>query len=196
VLIEVGIASGLWCFGHSLLVTHWWDGVLRRRLPRAHALGRVGYVVFSTLTFLGLMAWIRTLPEHLLWDWPGGWVVLRGAGLAAALVLFWLGGRAYDNRTFLGLSQLRAWLGGRPAPEPPFRQTGILARIRHPWYTGSILLFLCCLPVTDVNAVWRGVFIVYILIGTELEERKLLRELGEQYAKYRRRVPRFLPRLR
>lgn len=47
-----------------------------------------------------------------------------------------------------------------------------------------------------MNAVWRGVFFAYTLIGTELEERKLLRQFGQDYADYRRRVPRFFPRLR
>ena len=29
-------------------------------------------------------------------------------------------------------------------------------------------------PVTDVNLVWRGVFLFYTFIGTEIEERKLV----------------------
>ena len=195
-LLKVGLLSGLWCFFHSLLVTHWWDRTLRRLLPRAHVLGRLGFVIFSTVTWLWLMLWIRSLPEHTLWSWPGWWAVPRWTGLAAALGMFWAGSRAFDNRTFLGFSQLQAWLRGETAPEPPFRQTGILRRIRHPWYAGSLLFFLFCLPVTDVNAIWRGVFILYTLIGTELEERKLLREIGEPYVEYRREVPRYLPRWR
>ncbi len=195
-LMKVGLACAAWCFFHSLLVTHWWDRTLRRMAPRAHVLGRFGYVAFNTVTWFALMIWIRTLPERALWNWPGGWAVLRWAGLLAALWLFWAGSRVFDNRTFLGLSQLRAWLRREPAPTPPFRQTGILRRIRHPWYGGSILFFLFCLPVTDINAVWRGVFLLYTLIGTELEERKLLRELGDSYAEYRRQVPRYVPRWR
>ena len=41
-----------------------------------------------------------------------------------------------------------------------------------------------------------AVFIGLALLITELEERELLGRLGEAYADYRRRVPRFLPRLR
>ena len=51
-------------------------------------------------------------------------------------------------------------------------------------------------PWTDVNLVWRGIFLAYTLIGTELEERKLLRDIGTPYAEYRSRVPRFFPGLR
>lgn len=191
--VKTAAACCLWCFFHSLMVTHAWDRFLRRALPRAHALGRLAYVIFSTVSWLWLMLWIRTLPEHALWGWPGAWAGLRWAGLALALLLFQQGSQAFDNQTFLGLSQFRAWLKGQPAPEPPFRQTGILKHIRHPWYAGSILFFVFCLPLSDINAVWRGVFIAYTLIGTELEERKLLKEIGEPYREYRRQAARYFP---
>jgi protein-S-isoprenylcysteine O-methyltransferase Ste14 len=71
-----------------------------------------------------------------------------------------------------------------------------LAVIRHPWYTGTLILLVFCLPYTDVNLVWRAIFVLYTLIGTELEERKLLKEIGKEYAAYRARVPRFFPHLR
>ncbi len=193
--LKLAIACGLWCFFHSLMVTHAWDRLLERTLGGAHVLGRLGYVIFHTITLLWLMLWIRNLPQHTLWSWPGLWAIPRWLGLALALWLFREGSRAFDNRTFLGISQLRAWRQGLPAPDPPFRQTRILKHIRHPWYAGTILFFLFCLPVTDVNAVWRGIFILYTLLGTELEERKLLRELGRDYQEYRQQVPRYFPKL-
>ena len=66
--------------------------------------------------------------------------------------------------------------------------------IRHPWYAGTLLLLAFGLPVTDVNLAWRLVLAGYVLVGTELEERKLLADLGPVYAEYRQRVGRFLPR--
>jgi protein-S-isoprenylcysteine O-methyltransferase Ste14 len=36
---------------------------------------------------------------------------------------------------------------------------------------------------------------IYILIGTYFEERKLLREFGEEYAKYRQNTPMLIPGL-
>jgi protein-S-isoprenylcysteine O-methyltransferase Ste14 len=68
--------------------------------------------------------------------------------------------------------------------------------IRHPWYAATLILLAFCLPVTDLNLAWRAVLAGYVLIGTELEERKLLVEHGAAYAEYRRDVPRFLPGLR
>lgn len=45
------------------------------------------------------------------------------------------------------------------------------------------------------HAVLSAGMTLYIVIGVHFEERALLRELGEEYARYQRRTPRFLPRL-
>ncbi|MBK8167195.1 MAG: hypothetical protein IPK64_14740 [bacterium] len=188
--------TALWCAFHSLLATHRWRDLVRRLFPRWHAFSRVLYVLGSTVTLAVLLAWLRALPERVLWDWPGPWSLARWLGLAEAFFLFWAGARAFDNRHFLGLSQLRDYAAGRHSAEPPFRADGILAVVRHPWYAGTVLLLVFMLPWTDVNVAWRGVFLVYTLVGCELEERKLLREIGAPYAEYRRRVGRYWPRRR
>jgi protein-S-isoprenylcysteine O-methyltransferase Ste14 len=192
-LVLVGVLTTLWCIFHSFFVSHFWRGQVQRHFPRYHVFSRLVYVVFSTLSLLILMLWIRTLPTATLFTWTGGWAWIRLLGLAEAGFLFWLGIRSYDNRSFLGLTQAVNYLKGVSASEPAFRTGGILAVIRHPWYTGTLILLVFCLPYTDVNLVWRLVFLAYTLIGTQLEERKMLRDLGETYAAYRREVPRFFP---
>jgi len=192
-LILVAVWTTVWCLGHSWFVSHTWRGLVRRYFPRYHVFSRLVYVVFSTLSLGALMLWIRTLPSVTLFAWPGWWSWLRWLGVTEAVFLFWLGTRSYDNRSFLGVTQALAYLRGNPAQEPSFRSAGILAVIRHPWYTGTLILLVFCLPYTDVNLVWRTVFLVYTLIGTELEERKLLKDLPAEYTAYRTRVPRFFP---
>lgn len=195
-LILTALWTTLWCIGHSWFVSHSWRSIVQGIFPRYHVFSRLIYVVFSTLSLTILVLWIRTLPEILLFDWTGTWRWIRWLGLAEALFLFWLGIRSYDNRSFLGLTQAVDYLKGNTASQPAFRENGILAIIRHPWYTGTLILLVFCLPWTDVNLVWRVIFIIYTLIGTELEERKLLRDFGASYADYKARVPRYFPRLR
>jgi len=192
-LILVGLWTAVWCFFHSWFVSHRWRNLVRRHFPRYHVFNRLLYVVFSTFSLGLLMLWIRTLPTVTLFAWPGWWTWVRWLGVTEAIFLFWLGTRGYDNRSFLGLTQALDYLRKNPTREPPFRSTGILAIIRHPWYTGTLVLLIFCLPYTDTNLVWRSVFLVYTLIGTELEERKLLKDFGAAYAVYRSEVPRFFP---
>ncbi len=195
-LFQIGLVASAWCFLHSFFITHRWNGLVRRLLPHHHFLNRLVYVAFSTVSF-GLMAWwFFRLPAQMIWDWPGWWSWVRWAGLLLAVWLFWLGSRAYDGKAFLGLRQWQDFLADRESREPPFRTVGVLGWIRHPWYTGTFLFLVFSLSVTDVNLVWRVVFFIYTIIGTELEERKLVVDIGERYQEYRGDVPRFLPVLR
>jgi len=192
-LLQVGLWTALWCFFHSWFVTHRWRDLLRRHFPRYHVFSRLIYVLASTLSLAVLMLWIHALPARTLFTWSGGWMWVRRLGLAEAFFLFWLGLRSYDNRSFLGVTQVLDFLRGHSAGGPAFRTSGILAVIRHPWYTGTIILLVFLGDYTDINLVWRGVFLVYTLIGTQLEENKLLRDIGDPYAAYRARTPRFFP---
>ncbi len=192
-LLLVALTAGLWSFLHSLFITHGWQRWQKRSLPTLEPYSRLIYVVFSTVSLGVIFYWWMTLPQTLCWGWNGPWQVVRWAGILIALVFFALGALSYDNRAFLGLRQVVNHLRRQDGGKPEFSRRGVLGKVRHPWYTGTLLFFVFCLPVTDVNLVWRGVFILYTLVGTELEERKLVSEMGGQYAKYRREVGRFFP---
>lgn len=190
---KVALVTAAWCFFHSFFITHFWQNTVCRRFPACAVYSRLVYVAASTLSLGALFWWLRALPEQTLWTWSGWWQVVRVVGLLEAGLLFFLGARAYDGRAFLGLRQVADHKAGRPVTDPPFSTAGILGMIRHPWYTGTLIFLVFILPYTDVNLVWRAVFLAYTLVGAELEERKLLSELGETYAAYRGRVPRFFP---
>ena len=55
------------------------------------------------------------------------------------------------------------------------------------------MLFLAAGPKTAPGLITAGVLSVYLVAGAFLEERKLVREFGEPYRAYRRRVSMFLP---
>lgn len=194
--VQVAAATAAWCFFHSFFITHLWRDTVCRRVPRCAAYNRLVYVAASSVSLGGLFLWLWSLPAQTVWTWSGWWQGVRVLGLLEAAVLFWLGARAYDGRAFLGLRQIADHAGGGEARPPAFSTAGILGMIRHPWYTGTLLVLVFGLPYTTVNLVWRGVFLIYTLIGTELEERKLIRDLGETYLEYRRRVPRYFPNLK
>lgn len=122
------------------------------------------------------------------WLWPP-------AALAylAATVLEVLCRRQLSIGTLIGLPELVPSRGpGRLLTE------GIYARVRHPRYTaGGIGLFaLACF--TNYLVIY-ALLVVYwpVIYGvTVFEERELVARFGTAYARYRERVPRFVPRLR
>ncbi len=193
-LLSVALAATLWSIAHSLFITHRWQSLQNAKFPRLRPFSRLIYVIFNTLSLGVLFLWWRSLPQTVYWNWDGPWQFVRWAGILMALVFFALGAAAFDNRAFLGIRQVANHLKGISGGEPSFSRRGVLGLVRHPWYSGTLLFFIFCLPVTDVNLVWRGIFLIYTLTGTELEERKLVVELGLKYENYRREVGRFFPK--
>ncbi len=122
-------------------------------------------------------------PLSLVW-----WLPLGGAAM-----LFVLGARAFDLWVFLGLSQLRARKDASPGT---LVLRGVLRHVRHPWYSATILLMCAWIDGTDVSLVMRLVLVAYTIVGTLLEERKLVSEFPDAYPRYQREVPMLLPRLR
>lgn len=194
--LQVALLTTLWCLLHSVFVTHAWRNLVRRRWPAFAPAQRLTYVAFSTMSLAAWAWWIRTLPEHLLWDWNGPWQAVRAAGLLIGAAFLILGARAHDGRAFLGWKTWRDRNHNLKSADIELQTDGILGRVRHPWYTATLFLIAFCLPWTDLNLIWRTIFFVYTLIGTILEEKKLTKELGYKYLVYREQVPRFLPKWR
>jgi protein-S-isoprenylcysteine O-methyltransferase Ste14 len=93
--------------------------------------------------------------------------------------------RKYSFRGFVGLTE----------EEPVLKTDGVLSYVRHPIYSGLILiivgffLFIPNLP-TLISCLCM---LIYIPVGMMLEERKLVATYGNAYEEYRNRVPALFP---
>jgi protein-S-isoprenylcysteine O-methyltransferase Ste14 len=103
------------------------------------------------------------------------------------------GGRAYDLPFFLGLRQIRdSRATSLLSASGPLKTSGILGMIRHPWYTGGLLLIWA--PKMDRPILIMSLILsVYFIVGALLEERKLTRIYGQDYRDYQQEVSMFFP---
>lgn len=176
---------------HSLMARPGFKRIWTRII--APAVERSTYVLCSSLALALLFALWRPIPGAL-WDFRhpvlrlGAW-----AGFAAGVLLVLVSTFQISHFHLFGLRQ--AWLRfkGRPCPEPAFRLTALYARVRHPLMLGFLATFWCAPTMTLGHLVFAAGFSGYILAGTLLEERDLLRSLGPAYRAYLRQVPRFFP---
>ncbi len=149
---------------------------------------------FNTMAVLLLV-----IPLYLTWAiggetvfaWKGIWWWI-GNGLAlAALAGFLYSLRHYDSSEFLGLRQVREG-ERRVEDQERFCVSPLHRHVRHPWYfLGLILIW-----TRDMSAamlVSSVMMTLYFVVGSWLEERKLLAYYGEAYREYRQRVPGLLP---
>jgi len=176
---------------HSLLASLW----LKRRVADRHPAWmrgyRLGFNVIATLLLLPPL-WL-TFADHgpWLWRWTGAW-----AWLANGLALLALAGvawslRWYDGAEFLGLRQWRERRHGVDDQEG-FHLSPLHRHVRHPWYALSLVLIW----TRDMSAsllVTALLLTGYFVIGSRLEERKLIAYHGDVYRRYRRLVPALIP---
>ena len=176
---------------HSLLAALGAKDAIQRRFASAARYYRLGYNLLALALLIPVLALARAHPGPLLWQWSG-----LAQWLAWALMIFALFGlivasRDYDLPAFVGLRQLRE--SSATIDEPPFRIGRLHRHVRHPWYSFALILVW----TQPMNAAWlvSCVFItLYFVLGSRLEEAKLIALYGERYRRYRARVPAFLPR--
>jgi protein-S-isoprenylcysteine O-methyltransferase Ste14 len=111
----------------------------------------------------------------------------------SAVVLFYAGSRHYDLKQFLGVRQVSEHESAKGLTKSGALDTsGVLGVVRHPWYFAGILI-IWVRPLDPAALVTNAVLTAYLVVGTFLEERKLIAEFGDAYRKYQSKVPMFLP---
>jgi len=182
-----------WCLVHSLLITETVNTWIREKDGLLQGVYRIVYILFALISLVPVLWYQYQLPQQLLFSWEGPWRILQAGLLGYAAIKFYGGTRVYDTDFFLGIIQWRSYRQNRNITPLPFSCRGILRYVRHPWYSGGIAFLWGLGPITDVNLVVRSILSLYLVMGTLLEERKLVRELGAPYRHYCSRVPMLIP---
>jgi protein-S-isoprenylcysteine O-methyltransferase Ste14 len=196
-LITLGL--GIWAALHSLSASHTVKAWAAARY-QSHSSGwyRLAYNGFALVSILPVWWLSQSLPDQLIYQVPTWlcWITIP-VQLAAALGAIQTLWQA-DLPRFLGLRQWQSWRVGQVEPDdtPTLQQAGLYAWVRHPLYFCSLVL-LWLMPSQSQNSLTFALgCTIYFWVGSWFEERKLLREFGNQYALYQKRVPRLLPFLK
>lgn len=183
----------LWCTLHSTLIAIRVTNYMKKRLGDMFRFYRVFYNTLSLVTLVPLVYYSISIRQAPVFRWEGHLVIVKYLLLVTSISLFVAGGRHYSLSQFLGIRQIRTGRMSRPLSKyDTFDTSGILSVIRHPWYTAGILIVWTgdiSLSTFLINIVINA----YFVIGTILEERKLLLEFGEKYREYQKNVSTFIP---
>ncbi len=183
------LALTIWGVVHSFLASHLAKGLLPLKFGGMDFY-RLAYNIFAGISFLPILYLMATLPNQQVYEIPSPWNLVMFGGQLLSIILLLVAFLQTDALSFIGLRQLfeKGEAGALVAH-------GLYKVVRHPLYTFS-LLFLWLSPSVSQNSL--TVYIgstLYILIGTYFEERKLLREFGEAYARYQKSTPMLIPGL-
>ncbi len=182
----------LWGLFHSLLASLKAKEIFRRRFgEKAARFYRLGYNIFSCVSFLPALAIAALTPDRTLYLVPLPWSGLMVLGELLAVAALVIGFRQTDAWEFLGLRQL-----GESDKPSKLTISGLYRYVRHPLYSAG-LAFIWLMPLMTVNVLAINIALtVYVVIGAFFEERKLRREFGQEYADYAAVTPMFIPFLK
>ena len=163
---------------HSLFASHWF----KRRRKRPPQLERQVFLILNFITVAFVWMYWAPLPGPALWQIEGA-----PSLIFHAIQLLGLVGFSWTVRYF----HLASFFGEKPETGK-LEFSGPFALCRHPSYFFGILLLLS--PQMPLGrAILAFSAMAYMVVGSHLEERKLLAEAGESYARYRRKTPWLIP---
>ncbi len=158
---------------------------------------RVGPVVTNCVVLVPIAAGVVGIYQLrsilLAVDFGTNWLLVA-LGLVCLAAASWL-------RLLLVREITLSFLAGLPELAPDRNpqglvRSGLYAHVRHPRYLQFLLALLAYSLVGNYPALYVAwlLWIPGIYVATALEERELRDRFGEQYERYSRDVPRFIPR--
>ena len=191
--ILLAVMWSVYCAVHSLMISTPFLRRVRGRFPDGHRYHRLFFNIFSIVTLIPIALFSLALRSAPLFQWNGGLRGLQALLLVMGFALLAAGAWQYDIKEFMGLSQISSPDTCRSiAADCELNTTGVLGLLRHPWYTAGLLL-LWARDLDLAAIIINVVLTAYIIIGTFLEERKLIAAYGQAYRDYQGKVSMFLP---
>jgi len=192
----------------SFGVAHSWLASLRTKASMEPHVGYRYRVLYNLVSALHIVAVVQL--GHWLYRAQGGFAL--ASWQSTALTVLWLTGGVfiifalaqYDLGLFSGLKQWRQGRAAGSRVQPlqavpssntglePLHLDGLHCYMRHPLYCALFMMLWgnAGYPFGLATALWGS---IYLVVGTWFEERKLLSDYGDDYARYRQHVPAFFP---
>ena len=175
---------------HSIMVRRSFKDLMARFMNPLY-LGAIYSIASGISLLLLVFLWQKTGsviaspdgPVRMLWR---SLFFLSLAGFAwGALSL-----RMFDP---FGIGAIARHLRGKTTHPVPFTVKGPYHFMRHPLYSFFIMLIWSSPDLTAERLLFNLLWTFWIIIGSFLEERDLVDAYGDDYRKYREKVPMFVP---
>ncbi|UII22778.1 methyltransferase family protein [Fulvivirga ligni] len=187
--IILAVAWAVYLFIHSAMASGKVSSYAMDKLGISFKSYRMTYNVIATVGLLFLLFYNATISSPKLIPLTNlvKYISLFMAGVGVIIIN--VSFRQYSARGFLGLQE---------ESYQRLQTGGILAHIRHPLYTATILIVLGYFLYDSrlANLVTAVCVLVYLPIGIYFEEKKLIKTYGDEYLDYKERVPSLIPSIK
>lgn len=180
--LELILAWILYLALHSFLASTW----LKSRTPISSKSYRLLYSLIAGAGLLGLVYLMALIPPIWVYELTP---FLKFVGMVAAS---W--GVIIVVASFRQIS-MKAFLGLKKEKNEELVTTGLHGSVRHPIYTGTILIMVGMFISVPSLAVLLTVLVIfaYLPIGIYFEEKKLIEVFGQTYLDYKENVKAIIP---
>ena len=192
--IQIALLWTGYCALHSYLISTGFTNSLVRALKKYYAFYRTFYVLFSLVLLIPLINYTgQQDPEIIMTDGLALNIVRKVLAAGSLVMFFWAFFFNYDSLSFFGIRQILNFGKTKTTnPSEEVKKSGLLGIMRHPMYF-SLIIYLWCQTYRLVDIVANTVLTIYVIVGTILEEKKLVLEFGDTYVKYQQEVPMLIP---
>lgn len=176
---------------HSIMARQgfksWWTRIVSKSVERST------YVLCSGLALM-LLFWQWRPITAVVWSLDNPTVA---NALTALSLLGWvlavISTFLINHFELFGLQQVTTNFLGKDMPSARFKTPLFYKVVRHPLYTGLLIAFWATPTMTVGHLLFASLTTAYILIGIMLEERDLIDLFGDDYRRYKARVPKLFP---
>lgn len=176
---------------HSVLASLAVKRMVATAWPNVMPYYRLTYNIVASLLILPILWLSYRSPGQILWRWQGTVAWLANGLALAAIIGFWISLRSYDMQEFLGLRQLKFDVR-KVEDQEHFRLSPFHRYVRHPWYFFGLIL-IWTRDMSETTLLSSVIMTLYFMVGSHLEEKKLLDYHGDTYRRYMAKVPGLIP---
>jgi methanethiol S-methyltransferase len=194
--MEYVVLAILWiafCALHSGLISITFTNFLKQRIGNSYRFYRLFYNIFSIVTLIPVLIYTVSIRQQPFFIWSGYLLPVKNIIFFIGILCFAAGARHYSFGQFSGFAQIKEGTNNKLINETgELSSRGILGVVRHPFYAG-IFPLIWSRDLDTPTLIVNIILSIYVVIGTLLEERKLIEEFGDAYREYQQKVSMLFP---
>ncbi|RDV29121.1 hypothetical protein DXV75_01270 [Alteromonas aestuariivivens] len=191
-LVDCGLIA-LFALQHSLMARAKFKKWLTRWIPAAAE--RATYMLLSGVVSSIAMYYWQSLPGVF-------WQVQNQVAMITLYVLYVMGivylllsTLVTNHFELMGLRQVYLYFCNRPYTPLAFTNKYMYRYSRHPMMLGMLILLWATPLMTTTRLVLALLFTLYMFVGIYFEERDLVKNFGETYIQYKKKIAAFIPKV-
>lgn len=174
---------------HSLLASNKVKDIIYNRIPIFKKYYRIAFNFIAITTLIPIIYYTLHVQDYKIWNLEAG-IYIGYFFIVFGLLILGIAFASFNLKEFFGLEQYQ-----ESEQKSELVITGIYQYVRHPLYFGIIVLFIglfFLMPTFKIILV-NGISFIYLIIGSRLEEQKLIDYFGQSYIDYKSKVKGLIP---